>query len=108
MVGGKGGRRSMREKCETPFNVPSFFIRSEVAIRRKWTKISSLRLFPPNFVSFVFSVPSLRVTFAREKLFIYRNVKFQGRKGSRLSSKFNKIGIKIKSRRSLYIYIYVL
>lgn len=41
----------MREKCETPFNVPSFFIRSEVAIRRKWTKISSLRLFPPNFVS---------------------------------------------------------
>lgn len=74
----------MREKCETPFNVPSFFIRSEVAIRRKWTKISSLRLFPPNFVSLVLSVPSLRVTFAREKLFIYRNVKFQGRKGTRL------------------------
>lgn len=51
---------------------------------------------------------SLRVTFAREKLFIYRNVKFQGRKArSWLSSKFNKIGIKIKSRRSLYIGVCV-
>lgn len=79
-------------------NVPSFFIRSGVSIRRKWTKISSLPLFPSYGVSFFFE-PHARATFPRLGC-LYRDAKSwemaAPRKQSGSGWKSNT-GIKMKS-----------
>lgn len=71
----KSGRWGKNARRGNPLNVPSFFIRSGMSIRRKWTKIPSPCPLPAICSFCIVPYSPLCVTFARAQGCLYWNAK---------------------------------